>query len=840
MSDVTALLAIGANKVWGISPSEEYLSGRVRAGRETSGRNARSGRAGRPTPARRRSSRRSATRKSCSRGPIRTRHCWRARYNYELTDRWTIGATVGGYANWYDSVEGLDTQSDDWGYNVTGNLGYAYSDKTRLTYTLGYTYYASDITRSNVLATTLGVVHQFSPQLTVLGLGGRVLERHHRQAEPAGAGHADRRGREPRRQRNVLRRQHRLRVFGEHQVRRPGLAGTRAERHRNDQRRARMHPWRCSTSSRNSCRAALGQATPRRPTPSGSTVRPTTRRSRPVLDYRIGSPERWMLDASYQYTRTRYSQGFGRSELERGVRQPCLQLARRLVHRMGRKPGGDAGPACAPGRCRCPRAGSSIARRVPDAGIAAVRRASRCHDARPRRNAPRCHGFRTNRPKLVEVLLPMPSRLTRARRTRQTARIGYGQLTPAIDREGGKTIGEYLSMLRRRKAQILAVAGMLAPIAFFVALTLPPLYRSTATILVQEQEVPPDLVRSTITSFADERIQVISQQVMTRAQLLSLVEKYQLYKELRERATNDEVVERMRKDIKLSTINADVSDRSSGRRVNATIAFTISYDAPDPASAPEGRERAGHALSARERQGAAAERCRDDCLSHAGGGAAGGTDTGDRGEARRLQAPQRRAHAGFVGGQHPGSPSAPRRNCSASSARRACCRTASCRSKRSLRLGQAQSRAGNLDPAGERDGRIARAAGGGPTAHAAGAVREHLGSLRGRPSRRAPHAAGDRRAQGRNWVQSGAGDTAEQRRKLEADLAAAKERYGDGPSRRGCGCGGRSPHSRRRTARARHRRKRLDRRPPPMLHARRTIRPTSCLACAARKHRSGS
>ncbi len=38
----------------------------------------------------------------------------------------------------------------------------------------------------------------------------------------------------------------------------------------------------------------------------------------------------------------------------------------------------------------------------------------------------------------------------------------------------------------------------------------------------------------------------------------------------------------MRKDIKLSTINADVSDRSSGRRVNATIAFTISYDAPDP------------------------------------------------------------------------------------------------------------------------------------------------------------------------------------------------------------------------------------------------------------------
>jgi uncharacterized protein involved in exopolysaccharide biosynthesis len=152
----------------------------------------------------------------------------------------------------------------------------------------------------------------------------------------------------------------------------------------------------------------------------------------------------------------------------------------------------------------------------------------------------------------------------------------------SADAEGGKTIGEYLSMLRRRKALIVAVAGILAPLAFLVALALPPVYRSTATILVQEQEVPPDLVRSTITSFADERIQVISQQVMTRAQLLNLVEKYDLYEKLLERASKEEVVERMRSDIKLSTINADISDRSSGRRVNATIAFTISYDAPDP------------------------------------------------------------------------------------------------------------------------------------------------------------------------------------------------------------------------------------------------------------------
>jgi len=152
----------------------------------------------------------------------------------------------------------------------------------------------------------------------------------------------------------------------------------------------------------------------------------------------------------------------------------------------------------------------------------------------------------------------------------------------SADVEGGKTVGEYLSMLRRRKGQILAVAAVFAPIALIVALALPPVYRSTATILVQEQEVPPDLVRSTITSFADERISVISQQVMTRAILLKLVDDHNLYEKERGRVRSDELVDRMRKDIKLSTINADISDRNSGRRVNATIAFTISYDAPDP------------------------------------------------------------------------------------------------------------------------------------------------------------------------------------------------------------------------------------------------------------------
>ncbi len=148
--------------------------------------------------------------------------------------------------------------------------------------------------------------------------------------------------------------------------------------------------------------------------------------------------------------------------------------------------------------------------------------------------------------------------------------------------EAGMGIRELVAALRRRAALILSVTAVLAVVSIVVAIVLPPTYRSSATIRIQEQEVPPDLVRSTITSFADERIQVISQQVMTRPVLLALIEKYDLYAKYRGRLTEDEILDRIRKDIKLTTINADISDRSSGRRVNATIAFTISYDAPRP------------------------------------------------------------------------------------------------------------------------------------------------------------------------------------------------------------------------------------------------------------------
>lgn len=141
---------------------------------------------------------------------------------------------------------------------------------------------------------------------------------------------------------------------------------------------------------------------------------------------------------------------------------------------------------------------------------------------------------------------------------------------------------QHLAMLVKRKRIILATMGLVFLGSVALAFLLPPVFRSTATILIEEQEVPPDLVRAAISSYADQRIQTIKQQVMTRAHLWNIVEKYGLYESQRRRWTTEEVLKRLVDDIRLDVISADVVDRRTRQPTKATIAFTLAYDGESP------------------------------------------------------------------------------------------------------------------------------------------------------------------------------------------------------------------------------------------------------------------
>jgi uncharacterized protein involved in exopolysaccharide biosynthesis len=148
-----------------------------------------------------------------------------------------------------------------------------------------------------------------------------------------------------------------------------------------------------------------------------------------------------------------------------------------------------------------------------------------------------------------------------------------------------KTFAERWAAVRRRRWPMLWVAVGVLALTVLGALLWPATYRSSGTILIEQQEMPSDLVQSTITGFADERIQIISQRVMTTDNLLGIIQRYNLYPKLRKNEPREVLLARMRKDINFSMISADVIDPREGRPTKADIAFSVSYDSGSPETA---------------------------------------------------------------------------------------------------------------------------------------------------------------------------------------------------------------------------------------------------------------
>ncbi len=145
--------------------------------------------------------------------------------------------------------------------------------------------------------------------------------------------------------------------------------------------------------------------------------------------------------------------------------------------------------------------------------------------------------------------------------------------------------GDYLAAFWRRRRMIFLVAGIVLLLGVITAVVWPSTYQASSTILIEEQEIPSDLIQSTVTSYASQRIQVISQRVMSRTNLLKVIEKYNLYERERRLNTIEEVLSDMRDDISIDMINADVMDPRTGRPTAATIAFKLGFASDDPQQA---------------------------------------------------------------------------------------------------------------------------------------------------------------------------------------------------------------------------------------------------------------
>jgi len=129
---------------------------------------------------------------------------------------------------------------------------------------------------------------------------------------------------------------------------------------------------------------------------------------------------------------------------------------------------------------------------------------------------------------------------------------------------------------RRKWIGILVFTAVLTGVVAAVV-SLPSLYRASATVLVDRQEVSEAFVRPSVTAELETRIQTIHQRVMSRARLAEVIVRLGLYPELREVVSIDQVVDRIRRDIDLRLRGVD---QASGR--TATIAFTLSFTGRHP------------------------------------------------------------------------------------------------------------------------------------------------------------------------------------------------------------------------------------------------------------------
>jgi uncharacterized protein involved in exopolysaccharide biosynthesis len=158
-------------------------------------------------------------------------------------------------------------------------------------------------------------------------------------------------------------------------------------------------------------------------------------------------------------------------------------------------------------------------------------------------------------------------------------------VTLATSASAGPNIAELLGALRLRGAIVMAILLIAIVSAGAAAILWPATYRAVGTVLIEQQELPSELVQSTITSFADQRIQVIGQRVMNTENLLRVIDRYDLYPKLRRSKPREVLLAQMREDIHIQMISADVIDPRQGRPTKANIAFSVGYDAPSPEAA---------------------------------------------------------------------------------------------------------------------------------------------------------------------------------------------------------------------------------------------------------------
>jgi len=140
---------------------------------------------------------------------------------------------------------------------------------------------------------------------------------------------------------------------------------------------------------------------------------------------------------------------------------------------------------------------------------------------------------------------------------------------------------DYLAMLRRR-LKVILIPALLAPLAGFgVSYVFPPKFTSQSTVLVEAQKVPDNYVQPVITSDFTQRIQTLSQQVLSPSRLRPVIQSLALVKPDEEDKLIQEIQQNMQVEPVITSMSAAGISGAKKKKASATDeplpGFNVNY-----------------------------------------------------------------------------------------------------------------------------------------------------------------------------------------------------------------------------------------------------------------------
>lgn len=137
----------------------------------------------------------------------------------------------------------------------------------------------------------------------------------------------------------------------------------------------------------------------------------------------------------------------------------------------------------------------------------------------------------------------------------------------------GFNLDYYLGVVRRRHLQFLLPLFVGWVMVWAASWVLPPRYQSSTLILVEQPTMPKDYVTPNVNDDLQERMQSITQQILSRTRLLHIIDQFNLYGSDHGDRLSDDKVERMRKDIDIELV------RDARNQITA---FNVSFTSGNP------------------------------------------------------------------------------------------------------------------------------------------------------------------------------------------------------------------------------------------------------------------